>query len=146
MKVLLDTHVWLWSVVSPERITPEVRDVLENPDNAPTSTSSADNVFFHDKPPVNGRQLTADDMAACRVAQLPDHHRDPFDRLLVAVAQLESLTLVTTDPALERLRRSTPDDVTAGCSVAIFGLATPNFWLGLMVLIFPGFSWGWTRH
>ena len=34
MKVLLDTHVWLWSVVSPERITPEVRDVLENPDNA----------------------------------------------------------------------------------------------------------------
>ena len=37
----------------------------------------------------------------CRVAELPDHHRDPFDRLLVAVAQLESLTLVTTDPAFE---------------------------------------------
>ena len=34
MKILLDTHVWLWSVVSPERITPVVRDVLENPDNA----------------------------------------------------------------------------------------------------------------
>ena len=32
----------------------------------------------------------------------------------------------------------------AGRSVAIFGLATPNFWLGLMVLIFPGIWWGWT--
>ena len=31
-----------------------------------------------------------------------------------------------------------------GRSVAIFGLATPNFWLGLMVLIFPGVWWGWT--
>ena len=32
----------------------------------------------------------------------------------------------------------------AGRSVAIFGLATPNFWLALMVLIFPGIWWGWT--
>ena len=32
----------------------------------------------------------------------------------------------------------------AGRSVAIFGLATPNFWLGLMVLIFPAIWWGWT--
>ncbi len=31
----------------------------------------------------------------------------------------------------------------AGRSVAIFGLATPNFWLALMVLIFPGIWWGW---
>ena len=45
--------------------------------------------------------LPIENRHACRVAQLPDHHRDPFDRLLVAVAQLESLTLATTDPALE---------------------------------------------
>ena len=35
-----------------------------------------------------------------RVAELPDHHQDPFDRLLVAVAQLESLTL-TNDVQME---------------------------------------------
>ena len=34
----------------------------------------------------------------CAVADLPDHHRDPFDRLLVAVAQAEDLPLVTADP------------------------------------------------
>jgi Uncharacterized protein conserved in bacteria len=37
-----------------------------------------------------------------RVAGLPAHHRDPFDRLLVAQAELEGLTLVTRDPVFER--------------------------------------------
>jgi PIN domain nuclease of toxin-antitoxin system len=35
---------------------------------------------------------------ALRVAELPPHHRDPFDRLLVAQAQLDGLTLLTVDP------------------------------------------------
>jgi PIN domain nuclease of toxin-antitoxin system len=39
---------------------------------------------------------------ALHVATLPPHHRDPFDRLLVAQAQLEGLTLVSADRALER--------------------------------------------
>jgi PIN domain nuclease of toxin-antitoxin system len=38
---------------------------------------------------------------ALRVAQLPHHHRDPFDRLLVAISQIESLTLITADKQLE---------------------------------------------
>jgi PIN domain nuclease of toxin-antitoxin system len=37
---------------------------------------------------------------ALRAAGLPDHHRDPFDRLLVAQAQTESLALLTTDPLI----------------------------------------------
>ena len=37
-----------------------------------------------------------------RVAGLPAHHRDPFDRLLIAQAELEGLTLVTRDPAFAR--------------------------------------------
>ena len=39
---------------------------------------------------------------ALRVASLPRHHDDPFDRLLVAQAQLEALTIITADPALDR--------------------------------------------
>ena len=120
MKVLLDTHVWLWSVVSPERITAEVREVLENPDNAlilsvassweiaikyrlgKLSLPEPPAVFIQPRLTRDGIDtLPIEHRHACRVAQLPDHHRDPFDRLLVAVAQLESLTLVTTDPALE---------------------------------------------
>jgi PIN domain nuclease of toxin-antitoxin system len=41
------------------------------------------------------------------VAFLPDHHRDPFDRLLVAQAELEELTLVSRDPVFERYRVKT---------------------------------------
>jgi PIN domain nuclease of toxin-antitoxin system len=38
---------------------------------------------------------------ALRAASLPRHHRDPFDRLLVAQAQLESVTIINVDPAFE---------------------------------------------
>lgn len=37
-----------------------------------------------------------------RVGELPPHHKDPFDRLLVAQAQLEGLTIVTRDPQIAR--------------------------------------------
>ena len=39
---------------------------------------------------------------AFRVGELPDHHRDPFDRLLIAQAQVETLTLVTNDDDIRR--------------------------------------------
>ncbi len=87
MKVLLDTHVWLWSVVYRlGRL-----DLPEPPA-----------MFIEPRLVRDGiESLPIEHRHACRVAELPEHHRDPFDRLLVAVAQLESLTLATTDPALE---------------------------------------------
>ena len=39
---------------------------------------------------------------ALRVSALPRHHDDPFDRLIVAQAQLEDLTVITADPAFDR--------------------------------------------
>jgi len=39
---------------------------------------------------------------ALAAGKLPLHHRDPFDRMLVAQARLEGMTLLTTDPAIER--------------------------------------------
>jgi PIN domain nuclease of toxin-antitoxin system len=39
---------------------------------------------------------------ALRIGALPAHHRDPFDRLLIAQAQIESLAILTADPVFER--------------------------------------------
>ena len=44
--------------------------------------------------------LSVEHHHACQVANLPDHHRDPFDRLLIAQAQAEHLVLVTADRVL----------------------------------------------
>lgn len=44
---------------------------------------------------------------AQRAGQLPPHHRDPFDRMLIAQAQLEGLTIVTRDPAIRRYEVAT---------------------------------------
>ena len=120
MRVLLDTHVWLWSVVSPERITRVAREVLEDPETTLilSAVSSweiaikyhlgklplpeAPAVFIPPRLVRDGiESLPVEHHHACRVAELPDHHGDPFDRLLVAVAQLESLTLVTADAAFD---------------------------------------------
>jgi PIN domain nuclease of toxin-antitoxin system len=47
------------------------------------------------------RGLAVEHAHTLRVAELPMHHRDPFDRLLVAQAQIEKLVLVTVDPQFE---------------------------------------------
>ena len=120
MRVLLDTHVWLWSVVSPKRIRRVAREVLEDPETTLILSAAssweiaikyrlgklplpeAPAAFIPPRLVRDGiESLPVEHLHACRVAELPDHHRDPFDRLLVAVAQLESLTLVTADAAFD---------------------------------------------
>jgi PIN domain nuclease of toxin-antitoxin system len=48
------------------------------------------------------RPLAVDVSHALGVGRLPDHHRDPFDRMLVVQAQMEGLTILTTDPQIAR--------------------------------------------
>ena len=119
MRLLLDTQVWLWAVSEPGRIGAEVRALLE--DEAHTLLLSAASVWEMaikyrlgklplPEPPslfVPSRlvrdgvlPLPVEHHHAARVASLPDHHRDPFDRLLVAQAQVERLSLVTADRQL----------------------------------------------
>ncbi|MEM9305273.1 MAG: type II toxin-antitoxin system VapC family toxin [Pseudomonadota bacterium] len=121
MRFLLDTHVWLWLQVSPERLDPEVLDQLGNPENALyLSAASAWEIAIKSglgklKLPLDParyvltrlertgiREMAVSAAHALRVAALPDHHRDPFDRLLVAQAVIEQLTLVSADPFLRR--------------------------------------------
>jgi len=117
LRLLLDTHVWLWSVIEPERLGERTRGALRDAKNelwlSPISTWEA--IMLHDK----GRVYLADDVkewvarntapfreapftheiaaASCRL-QLP--HRDPADRFLAATAKVLDLTLVTADANL----------------------------------------------
>lgn len=121
MKFLIDTHCWLWLQASPERLAPEVLSRLEDPGVAIVlSAASSWEIAIKytlgklplPEPPskyvprrmaASGtRGMAIEHRHALRVAELPAHHRDPFDRLLVAQAQLEALTLLTVDRQLAK--------------------------------------------
>ena len=115
MNLLLDTHVVLWWLADDPSLDDAVRRAISDPEN--TVFLSAVVVWEMrikqmigklDLPPEFAEVLADQDFVelpvtvahAHAVADLPPIHRDPFDRLLVAQAKVEGLTLVTRDPAL----------------------------------------------
>ncbi len=121
MKLLLDPHVWLWSIGEPERLRERCRGLIADPANELLLSAasaweiaikySLGKLALPDSPELFvPRELAAQRvdslpvtiLHALRVAQLPPHHRDPFDRRLVAQAQLEGASVITADPVLER--------------------------------------------
>ena len=112
MRLLLDTHVLLWWLAEPERLSAQSKDVLADGDNvvfisAATIWQAAIKERLgkldgarHLAEQVRGQNMTELPISfrhAAAAAALPPHHRDPFDRMLVAQAQCESLTFVTRD-------------------------------------------------
>lgn len=114
-RLLLDTHVFLWWRGEPSRLTAEVRSRISTADLVFVSVASAWEVAIK---VALGRLELPDTIEAGvlasgfekllisfshaeRVASLPLHHKDPFDRMLVAQAQAEGLALVTHDRLLE---------------------------------------------
>jgi PIN domain nuclease of toxin-antitoxin system len=119
MKLLLDTHVVLWAALEPERIQPECRAAIENASNeVRVSVVSALEIAIKqslgklalDRPAEQWlpevlqksgfEPLDLELSAALRVRAMPWHHRDAFDRLLVAQAAEGAFTLATRDAAL----------------------------------------------
>lgn len=119
MKLLLDTHVLLWAALSPEALRPDCRAAIEDGANdVYVSVVSAWEIaikhslgklelvrpveqWVPDVLEKSGFQTVSLELGtALRVGSLPWHHRDPFDRLLVAQAASSGLTLVTRDAAL----------------------------------------------
>ena len=117
--LLLDTHVWLWSLATPERLPTELRTVLEQTSQevvlSAASTWELSIKYALGKialpePPRHflGPRLLRDTIRflpidlrhTVEVADLPGFHQDPFDRLLIVQAQVESMRLVTADNAL----------------------------------------------
>ncbi|HEX9671647.1 MAG TPA: type II toxin-antitoxin system VapC family toxin [Thermoanaerobaculia bacterium] len=119
MRVLLDTQVWLWMQMAPRRLSAETRELLLDPANdLLLSAASAWEIALKyalrklplPEPPSDyvPSRMRASGTTALPIhhahvlwtANLPPHHRDPFDRLLVAQAQLEGLPLLTADRQL----------------------------------------------
>lgn len=115
MKVLLDTHVLLWALVEPERIGAEAVAAFRNSITA--TVVSAASLWEIAIKRAAGKLLAPEDLPdrildlgheilpikaahAWRAGALPMHHRDPFDRMIVAQAQVENLPLVTHDARL----------------------------------------------
>ena len=115
MNVLLDTHVLIWWDEG-RRIAAEARQAIEEADSVYVSAVSAWEVAIKTGLGRLRPTRTVEEAAsesgflelpvtfrhAERVTRLPPHHRDPFDRMLVAQAAVEELTLVTRDPVFAR--------------------------------------------
>jgi len=114
MRLLLDTHVLLWALSEPRRVG---REGLALIDRAEVHVSAASIWEISIKAAQGKLKISPDTVLkaiepagfsilsikgehAARVFDLGMHHNDPFDRLLVAQAQLESMTLLTNDEAL----------------------------------------------
>jgi PIN domain nuclease of toxin-antitoxin system len=114
VRALLDTHVFLWWLDTPRTLSPDAQEALAAAENTIlVSVASAwelaiKGALGHLQFPVNvestidrcGFQKLGISFAhAARAGSLPRHHRDPFDRMLIAQAQSEGLTLVTRNRA-----------------------------------------------
>ena len=114
MNLLLDTHALLWWVGG-ESLSPEAATAIADPENLVCVSAASvweisikqaigklrvegdlDAILAEDFEPV---PITLDD--ASRAGSLPDHHRDPIDRMLVAQALSRELVLVSRDPCMD---------------------------------------------
>jgi len=116
MKLLLDTHLLLWAAGQPDRLSPKARKFIDDSANELLfSAASLWEVVIkrglgRDDFKVDARVLrrglidngyselpvASDHVVA--IDSLPSIHRDPFDRVLIAQATVEGITLLTTDP------------------------------------------------
>ena len=115
MRYLLDTHVFLWLQTEPERLGAHLRELEDPATELFVSAASAWEIAIKHglgrlelpEPPeryvparvraINAQPLAVEMSHACAVASLPGHHRDPFDRLLVAQAVALDVALMTAD-------------------------------------------------
>jgi PIN domain nuclease of toxin-antitoxin system len=118
MRLLLDTHILLWALDQPARLNSGTRALLEDPTNEVLFSAASiweiaikvrlGRADFPVRPDAIAQaardtgftELPVRADAAARVADMPLHHRDPFDRLLVAQAMAEPMRLYTADPLL----------------------------------------------
>ena len=114
MRVLLDTHLLLWALADPERLPADARQQIDDGDVFVSAASlwelaikfaigkleTHPAVVMDAVGPAGFALLPIQAPHAVRVAELPEVHKDPFDRMLVAQALVESMTLLTNDGIL----------------------------------------------
>jgi PIN domain nuclease of toxin-antitoxin system len=115
VKLLLDTHLLLWAAGQPEKLSPAALTLIEAPENQPVFSAASlweiaikSNLGREDfvvEPKLIRRGLLDNDYEelpvnsahAVALMELPPIHKDPFDRILIAQAQVEGILLVTSD-------------------------------------------------
>jgi PIN domain nuclease of toxin-antitoxin system len=120
MRLLLDTHIFLWAFLEPKRLSARARILLEDRQNGLVfSTASLWEIGikrglgrkeFQVDPRTLRRSMLDDGFEelpvlgqhAVAVDVLPPIHRDPFDRILIAQAMVEGITLLTADPTIAK--------------------------------------------
>ena len=121
MKMLLDTHVFLWIATNNERLPRELKTILREPSNdVYLSVVSSWEIavkaragklalpmpvwafLLESRERLGIQSLSIQESAVAHVAKLPAIHRDPFDRMLVCQAIEHELTIVTSDTQVQR--------------------------------------------
>ena len=121
MRILLDTHTFLWWIADDPQLSIAARQIIENTDNILYLSAASgweiaikarlgklelpDDVpgYVSEQIAINVIQVLPIEMShALQVYTLPGHHRDPFDRLLVAQSQVEQLPILTIDPLIAK--------------------------------------------
>jgi PIN domain nuclease of toxin-antitoxin system len=122
LKLLLDTHIWVWSALEPERLSARVARQLTNPENEVwlSAVSVWELRLLHDKGRVklvpdavswindnlrrlNIREAPLTFEVALAISSLKLPHNDPADGFIAATARVFGLTLVTADEQLAKL-------------------------------------------
>jgi PIN domain nuclease of toxin-antitoxin system len=116
VKLLLDTHLLLWSAGQPDRLSTDAKKLIEGPENELLfSAASLWEVIIkrglgRDDFKVDARllrrglldngygELPIGSEHVIAIESLPPLHKDPFDRILIAQAAVEGITLLTSDP------------------------------------------------
>jgi len=119
MRILLDTHIFLWFINGSTQLSTDVRDAIRDPDNEVylSSVSVWEAIVKYQlgklplpEPPETYlpkqrdlhqiASLALDESSVVQLAKLPPLHRDPFDRMLICQALQNSLTIATVDAAV----------------------------------------------
>jgi len=119
MRILLDTHIFLWFISGDIQLSTDVRDAIRDPDNevylSTISVWEAIVKYQLGKLPLPENpktylpkqrdlhqfaSLALDEISVVQLAKLPLLHRDPFDRMLICQALQNGLTIATVDTAI----------------------------------------------
>jgi len=126
MRLLLDTHVFLWWIMDDQQLPARVRALMADGENelflsaascweiaiktgiGKITLPSHPDAFIADQMTANavqGLPITASH--ALQVFHLPTHHRDPFDRMIVSQSQLENMPVITSDKLFHKYKVKT---------------------------------------
>ena len=118
MRLLLDTHLLVWAALEPDRLSAAARKVMKDTGNQLTFSAASfweiaikrglGRSDFRVDPRLLRRGLLDNDYSELPIATdhalamdgLPPLHKDPFDRMLIAQAMVEGITLLTADPQI----------------------------------------------